>query len=133
MAQFVPKQFEEYAIHRMQRTADVFGWHVRRTPNSWDRGADIIIETSTGEIIAVVQCKHSSDPTGLTTGSEDIRQAIKNYRIKTEIGIVLTNARASNADKSWVKENPEKHYLLDQNNALYPERVIQQLRSNIQW
>lgn len=127
MSQFTAKQFESYVIQHLQRTASIYNWHVRSTPNSWDGGADVVVETNSGEILAVIQCKHSSNPEAVTTGSDDIRRAIHSYNLKRGIGVVITNAKASHADKAWSNENPERNIILQQKQALFPEVIISKI------
>lgn len=130
MSQFTPKQFEAYVISQLQKSASIYNWIARSTPNSWDGGADVIIETTAGEILAVIQCKHSSNPEATTTGSDDIRRALQTYRLKNGICALITNAKVSLADTRWKNEDPKRNIILQGKDALSPESIISKIACN---
>ncbi|MET0155205.1 MAG: SNF2-related protein [Rickettsiales bacterium] len=119
------QQFQSYVLSRLSRAASAYGLHTRHTPSSWDGGADMILETDDGEILAVIQCKHSGNPQATKTGSDDARRAFGGYGLKSDaFSVVITNARASAADRAWHSENPDRHLLVDGEEACRPERIL---------
>ena len=120
-------EFQRFITGRLQKAAARLGLIVRPAVASHDGGADILIETYEGEIIAIIQCKHSGNSNATTTGSDDIRRAFGSYGLKNGYGIAVTNARASAQDKKWQSENPKKHLLLEGSAAMLPEKIFESI------
>jgi HJR/Mrr/RecB family endonuclease len=125
IAVFSPLQFEEYILQRLQKALNNYGLHVRKTPKSWDGGADMVVENATGNIVALVQCKHSASTGTVTSGSGDIRRAMANYDVyQGVVGVAITNVQASKADHDWCTENPDTRVLLEKEDCLMPELKV---------
>lgn len=124
---FTGQEFQFFTKSRLQKGAAPLGLTVLQVQASHDGGADIIIKTSEGDILAIIQCKHSGNPNSTTTGSEDVRRAFERYGMKGGFGITVTNAKASSLDKKWQSENPDKHLILEGMAALYPEKILDYL------
>jgi hypothetical protein len=118
------QEFQQFVTTRLQQFAGQYGLAVRSAVGSWDGGADIIIETLSSELIGIIQCKHSGNPNAITTASPDIRRAFQTYGLKRGFGIAITNVRASETDKQWQSENPDNHIILQQKQALHPEKIL---------
>src|SRR5690606_31458126 len=73
------QEFEDITLKRLQKFAPPLGMQVRSTKRSWDGGADMIIETNDGRIIALVQCKHVSRGDKSPEINVDLERAFKNY------------------------------------------------------
>lgn len=73
------------------------GLIVRKTPRSWDGGADLIIENISGEIIAIIQCKHSQEGEISFTAIEDLLRAENSYNCAQPKLFVVTNANKFNS------------------------------------
>ncbi|TAF15831.1 MAG: hypothetical protein EAZ74_00725 [Alphaproteobacteria bacterium] len=121
------QEFQQFITQRIQQVAGQYGLIVRSAVDSWDGGADIIIETHDGDMLAIIQCKHSGNPESTTTASPDIIRACANYGLRDGFGIAITNARASSMDYAWQKENPDKHMLLEGLASLTPESILPRL------
>ena len=123
------EHFEPYVIQRLQRVASEQGFLVRATPESYDGGADIIIETLDGQIVALIQCKHvsSEDKTPQDIVS-DLERAVANYDcIKPVMKIGITNAsKISQVDQQWVKQS-DLHKIIYGDQGLKPEVLFREL------
>jgi len=126
------REYENYVLQKLQNVAPLFGLYVRDTPQSWDGGADMVVETRDGEIIGVIQCKHVSSDDKTSELSSDLERAIKSYECKDEVWkIGVTNAqKLSGVDKAWEKSSTN-HLIVHGENGLNPEKLIFQYLSSL--
>ncbi len=122
------KQFEDFILARLQKIAPSLGFQVKPTPASWDGGADMIIESTQGRIVAIIQCKQVSNPDKTPTLNVDLDRAASNYGCTGELSdiwkIGITNAsRISNDDKKW-HEKSRWHVIISGSNSLEPESLF---------
>lgn len=122
------KEFENFILARLQRYAPSLGYQVRSTPASWDGGADMIIESTNGRILGIVQCKHVSSHDKSPTLNIDLNRAATNYGCTgilsgvSKIGI--TNAtKISGADKKWLGSS-KSNLIVSGENSLKPESIF---------
>lgn len=122
------KEFEEITLRRLQKYAPSLGFQVRSTPASWDGGADMIIETFDGRIVAIVQCKHVSSSDKTPTLNLDLDRAAINYGCSGMSGdiwkIGITNAtKISGADNKWLGAS-NFNVIISDINSLKPESIF---------
>lgn len=119
--------YEQFVFNRLQQKSQFFGYVVRRTPKSWDGGADLIIESSDANIVAIIQCKHVSDPGKTNEFSKDLERAFKNYecdRFNSVKKIGITNAtKLTSEDKRW-KDCSDDNICLYGQDGLKPENIF---------
>ncbi len=125
------KEFEDWILIRLQKYAPSLGYQVRFTPASWDGGADMIIESTNGRIVAIVQCKHVSNNQKTPTLNFDLDRAAINYECTGIMGDVwkigITNAtKLSGADKGWVGDSKLKLIISDVD-SLKPELIFKSI------
>ncbi len=125
---FTGSSYQEYVMRKLQEVSKHFGFRVAPTPSSWDGGADMLVQTNDGVIIAVIQCKHVSAPDKTSLLSEDLERAIKSYGCAenvTKVGI--TNAtKLLPSDVLWLGQSTS-HLILKGEEGLNPEKLFQEL------
>jgi hypothetical protein len=126
------QEFEDIALQRLQKFAPSQGFQVRSTPRSWDGGADMIIETTDGQIAAIVQCKHVSRADKSPEINVDLERAFKNYgcekntRPVMKIG-VTNSSKVNSIDRQW--ENLlDLHLIISGDQGLKPEMLFKSLK-----
>lgn len=122
------KEFENLILARLQKYAPSLGYQVRSTPASWDGGADMIIESTNGRIVGIVQCKHVSGNEKSPTLNIDLDRASTNYGctglLANVFKIGITNAtKISRADKNWL-ESSKSNLIVSGENSLMPESIF---------
>lgn len=122
------KEFENLILTKLQKYGPSLGYQVRSTPASWDGGADMIIESTDGRIIAIIQCKHVSSDQKTPTLNIDLDRAATNYGCTGVMGDVwkigITNAnKLSGVDKSWVDKS-RMNLIITDANSLKPELIF---------
>lgn len=121
------QEYEEFVFYRLQKSTALYGYIVRRTPKSWDGGADLIVESLDGCIVAIIQCKHVSDPSKSSEFSMDLERAFKNYecdRFNSVKKIGITNAtKLTGSDKNWSNLSKNNFYLCGYD-GLKPETLF---------
>ena len=122
------QQFEDFILAQLQKIAPSLGFQVKPTPASWDGGADMIIESTQGKIVAIIQCKQVSSPDNTATLNVDLDRAAINYGCTGDLGdiwkIGITNAsKISNDDKNWHKKS-KWHMIISGSNSLMPESLF---------
>lgn len=125
---FTGKEFETFILTRLQKYAPSLGYQVRSTPASWDGGADMIIESTNGRIVAIIQCKHVSSNDKTPTLNIDLDRAAVNYGCTDILGDVwkigITNAtKISRADQKWDSQS-KLHLIVSRENSLKPELIF---------
>lgn len=88
-----PQHFEDWVANECRQ----IGLIVRRTQRSWDGGADLIIENMAGDIIAIIQCKHTVHGEAPFTAVSDLLRARDGYNTKNARLIAVTNASSYNS------------------------------------
>ncbi len=126
-------EFQDIAMQRLQKFAPSQGFHVRSTPRSWDGGADMIIETTDGQIAAIVQCKHVSKPDKSPEINVDLERAFKNYGCERNASIVMkigitNSSKVSSIDRQWENLSP-LHLIISGAQGLKPEMLFKSLKS----
>ena len=121
------KQFEDFVLARLQKYAPSLGYQVRPAPVSWDGGADMIIESNNGKIVAIIQCKHVSSNDKTPTLNVDLDRAVTNYGVNDVWKIGITNAtKVSGADKKWL-DCSKLNLIISDMNSLKPEFVFRKI------
>lgn len=71
------------------------GFNANLTRHSGDGGADIVVRNEAGDIISLVQCKHTGNIDHLVDGglANDARRVVQNWRAKKAKVVGVTNAR----------------------------------------
>lgn len=109
------QEYEDFVFNLLQKSSELYGYIVRRTPKSWDGGADLIVESLDGCIVALIQCKHVSDAGKTNEFSMDLERAFKNFEcdkfsLVKKIGI--TNAsKLTGLDKNWSNQSENNFYI----------------------
>lgn len=125
------QEFEDITLKRLQKFASPLGMQVRPTKRSWDGGADMIVETNEGRIIALVQCKHVSREDKSPEINVDLERAYKNYGCNDTllpiVKIGITNSsKVSNIDKQWLGLS-NLHLIISGADGLKPELIFNSL------
>lgn len=84
--------FEDWVLERAKENGD---WVASRTPHSGDAGADAVLRQAGGSGAALVQIKHTGDPSRLIDVSavREILGAASRYEVRNPHLVVVTNAR----------------------------------------
>ncbi len=97
-----PRQFEDWVANECKQS----GLIVKKTPRSWDAGADLVIENNLGDIIGIIQCKHSQQGDVSFTAIEDLLRANEAYKSLQPSLIAITNApKFNSAVYAYAKQN----------------------------
>lgn len=97
-----PRQFEDWVENNCKQA----GLIVKKTPRTWDAGADLIIENHSGNITAIIQCKHSQQGEISFSAIEDLLRANEAYKAKQPKLIAVTNAQKFNtAAYAYARQN----------------------------
>ncbi len=125
-----PLQFENWIINECNNKCINLGFFAQRTQRSWDYKADIIVKNNHGEIVGIIQCKHTQQQIAMS--SDPISQLIearKNYKSTVEpLLIAATNAVDFN-DNAKLLATQENIYLLAKSRILNVGEVIKDLFS----
>lgn len=125
------EHFEPYILERLQKFASQHGFVARPTPESWDGGADIVIETIDGQTVALIQCKHvGNEDRAPKNMIFDLDRAISSYvcekNIKPLMRIGITNAsKISQADQQWESQS-DLHKIIYGEQGLKPEILFKE-------
>lgn len=121
------QEYEDFVFNRLNKKSQLYGYIVRRTPKSWDGGADLIVESLDARIVAIIQCKHVSDAVKTNEFSMDLERAFKNYQCDKYYSVKkigITNAsKLTSSDKSWSKSFGNNFYLCG-HDGLKPELLF---------
>ncbi|HAU0875287.1 TPA: SNF2-related protein [Legionella pneumophila] len=128
---FDGNSYEEFILEKLQNKAPLFGFHAKATKKSWDKGADIIIESDNGNIVAIVQCKHVSCSTKTPPDiPEDLDKAVKHYVSQNNppiFKIGITNAsKLRKFDTDWLRSS-SFNQILYADQGLRPELLLKLL------
>lgn len=88
-----PLQFEDWVANECR----LVGLIVRRTQRSWDGGADLIVENMAGDIVAIIQCKHTMHDEAPFAAVSDLLRARDSYNSGRAKLIAVTNAAGYNS------------------------------------
>jgi hypothetical protein len=91
----------------------------------------MIIESTNGRIVAIVQCKHVSSNDKTPTLNIDLDRAAVNYGCTDILGDVwkigITNAtKISGADQKWDSQS-KLHLIISRENSLKPESIFKSI------
>lgn len=103
-----PLQFEDWVANQCRQA----GLIVRGTQGSWDRGADVIIENMAGDIVAIIQCKHTGSDEAPYTAVSDLLRASGNYNANDASLIAVTNAPRYNSTAVSIAEHDDRMFLI---------------------
>jgi len=109
-----PFQFSDWVANECKKV----GLIVKKPPKTWDGGADLIIENTAGEIVAIIQCKHAQQGKAPYTAISDLLRACDSYNAHKVKLIAVTNAIQFNAAAEVVAEQHNKIVLIDATNIL---------------
>lgn len=127
---FSGQEYEQFVYDKLRNNSQLFGYIVRKTPKSWDGGADLIIESIDAHIVAIIQCKHVSDVSKTNEFSKDLERAFKSYQCDKYYSVKkigITNAtKLTASDKDWEKASSNNFYL-NGNDGLKPEKLFKLL------
>lgn len=98
-----PHQFEDWVESECRQV----GLIVKKTPKSWDAGADLIIEDKFGDIVGIIQCKHSQQGEISFSAIDDLLRAKSAYASDNAKLIAVTNARFNLSVNAYVKQNSQ--------------------------
>ncbi|ROH86237.1 ATP-dependent helicase [Pseudomethylobacillus aquaticus] len=127
---FSGQEYEQFVYNKLRNNSELFGYIVRKTPKSWDGGADLVIESFDAHIVAIIQCKHVSDASKTNEFSKDLERAFENYqcdRYHSVKKIGITNAtRLTTADKNW-NDYSKDNICLHGQDGLKPEMIFKMI------
>jgi HJR/Mrr/RecB family endonuclease len=115
-----PRQFEAWVANECRQA----GLIVKNTPESWDGGADIIIESIDGDIVGIIQCKHTQSEEAPYTAVSDLIRACNSYSAKSAKMIAITNANRFNAAAEDIAKQNTKIILINAANLLKVGSII---------
>ncbi len=127
-------EYQDFVYQRLDKLASQHGFQVCPALKTRDRGADMFIETTDGELVAIIQCKSvsSADKSAKKIGYDLDRAVIDydcadNLRHIKKIGI--TNAsKSSREDKNWLIAS-DHHFIIYGEQGLKPEVLFRYLNS----
>ncbi|MCA9805970.1 MAG: restriction endonuclease, partial [Cyanobacteria bacterium HKST-UBA02] len=119
------RDYQDLVLRKLENIAPLQGYRVRRTPASWDGGADMIIESTDGEVIGLIQCKHVSSKDKTPELRTDLERAVESYGCNDNVWkIGITNAdKISSKDKEWAGLS-ERHLIVKGEDGLRPELIF---------
>lgn len=124
------QEYEDFVLNRLQKFAPSQGLQVRSTPRSWDGGADMIIETTDGQIAAIVQCKHVSKAERSPEINVDLERAFKNYGCDKNSAVkkigITNSSKVNSIDRQW-ESLSDNHLIISGSHGLKPEMLLKQI------
>lgn len=117
-----PRQFEDYVASE----CGLAGLIVRKTPITGDGGADLVIESMSGEIIALIQCKHTQQKEAGYEAINDLLRAKDNYNAKKSKLIAVSNASGFNASSRNSAQLSNQIILIDAVDILNVGEIIKE-------
>jgi SNF2 family DNA or RNA helicase len=121
-----PFQFSDWIANECKNV----GLIVKKPPRTWDGGADLIIENTAGEIVAIIQCKHAQQGKAPYTAISDLLRACDSYNVRKVKLIAVTNASQFNAAAEVVAEQHDQIILIDAANILNVGKAINDAINN---
>ncbi len=122
---FSGQDYEDYVFTRLQKHSSMHGLIVRQTQKSWDGGADMIVQSIDGQIVAIIQCKHVSKVDKASEMSNDLERASRSYQCSHHVlKVGITNSsKLCIADSNW--NSQDKHNLVLYGvDGLQPEQLF---------
>lgn len=104
------KDFEEYVAVRIKR----FSLKVSLTQESFDYGADLIVENKRSEKTAIIQCKHRANKDRAVSphAAEEVLKAQSHYSLETPLLFIVSNAQSVTASCREKCENGNIYTIL---------------------
>jgi superfamily II DNA or RNA helicase len=124
---FEPRQFEDWVANECKQA----GLIVQKTQISHDFGADLILKNTLGDIVGIIQCKHSQQKIGISYAViTDLLRANKEYQSLNSKLIAVTNASKFSESVYEYAMSNRQFKLIDANSILQTGNIIRDFVAN---